>query len=167
MFPASVFSSHPSSPVGGAAVKSAATAAGGSGARAVVLLLEDNETIATLMATVLQERLGVRVIWSATAAGGRREFERHQAEIGIVVADCRLPDGDGRVVAHQLRKIVPDLPVLLTSGRFGCDNYAPLEPGKRVQFLPKPYSPSEIVARVRAMLESRVADRPPEVAGFV
>ena len=135
--------------------------------RNLVLFFEDNETIATLMATVLRDRLGLQVIWVETVADGLREFGRHQAEVCLVVADCRLPDGDGRVVGQQLRQREPELPVLLTSGRFGGDNYAPLVPGDLVQFLPKPYSPSELVAGVRLLLERSATARCGTVAGFV
>ncbi len=156
---------HPS-PIDPAAA-SAAWTERGAGSRNVVLLLEDNETIANLLVTVMQQRLSLKVVWAASAAGGLQEFERHSEQIAIVVADCRLPDGDGRVVCHQIRALQPGLPVLLTSGRFAFDNFAPLEAGPGVDFLPKPYAPAEMVGRVREILTAHQDRLASVVAGFV
>ena len=155
-------------PKGDAVAVASWTNATGPGARDIVILLEDNEVIAGLIGTVLLQRLGLRVVWSPTAGGGLQEFERYTERLAVVVADCRLPDGDGRVACQQMRALQPELPVLLTSGRFSADNYSPLEPGRFVQFLPKPYSPAEMAARVRSILVDAGRDgRPVAAAGFV
>ena len=144
----------------------AAVAAVVAGSKDTILLLEDNEAIANLISTVLT-RVGLRVIWCASAVAGMKEFKAQPQAFALVISDCRLPDGDGRLVCQQMRSIVASLPVLLTSGRIRTDNLAPLEAGKNVQFLPKPYAPSEIVTRVRQMLGLAPPPRKPASAGFV
>jgi DNA-binding response OmpR family regulator len=117
----------------------------------VVLLLEDDESIATNQVGVLR-RLGLRVIWTQLGAEGLAAFQRHDREVALVLADCRLPDMDGREVCQQLRAIAPTLPVLVTSGNFMSHDPGSLAPHQLVQYLPKPYAPSEIMARVRHLL---------------
>lgn len=131
----------------------------------VVLLLEDNETIANMLVTVLA-RLGLRVVWSQLGADALAEFQRRGREIALVLADCRLPDMDGREVCRRLRELDPTLPVLVTSGNVAGRSLGPLTAHQLVQYLPKPYAPSEIIIRVRHLL-AMAGRAGPAAAGFV
>lgn len=131
----------------------------------IVLLLEDDESIATMLVAVLR-RLGLRVIWTQQGAEGIAAFQRHEREVALVLADCRLPDGDGRGVCQQLREIAPTLPVLVTSGNFMSHDSGALLPHQLVEYLPKPYAPSEIMARVRHLL-AQAGQAEAAAAGFV
>lgn len=86
--------------------------------RDAVLLIEDNVDIAEMLTTVLR-RQGLRVVWSQLGAEALATFGRSQREIALVLADCRLPNMDGREVCRQLRTWAPSLPMLLTSGNAG------------------------------------------------
>lgn len=119
--------------------------------RDAVLLIEDNGTIAELIQSIM-ELLGLRVIWCEDGAGALRRFAQHRAEIAFVLADCRLPDGDGREYCLRLLREEPDLKVLVTSGSASGRGVAPLTPSPRVQYLAKPYAPSHLIARVRSLL---------------
>ncbi|MBI2517606.1 MAG: response regulator [Opitutae bacterium] len=131
----------------------------------VVLLLEDNETIAKMLMAVLRQ-IGLRVVWSPLGAEGMAAFRRHDREVALVLADCRLPDMDGREVCQQMRELVPTLPVLVTSGSVTARNLGPLVPHRLVQYLPKPYAPSEIISRVRQLL-AQAEQAESAAAGFV
>jgi len=137
-----------------------------SGPKDTVLLLEDNEIIARLLTTVLQGQ-GLRVVWRSLGAEGLKEFGQDPHRFALVLSDCRLPDTDGRVICRQIRAQVPDVPVLLTSGRIIPDGLGPLAAERDVHFLPKPYTPSELAARVRAMLGMTAPSRQLTFAGFV
>jgi DNA-binding response OmpR family regulator len=131
----------------------APAAAPGAGAptRDLVLVLEDNESIAGLLRTLLAT-LGLRVHWCPRGADALTEFAQHQKEIALILADCRLPDGDGRVICAKLRQRDPVVPVLVCSGNVRCDNLGPLREDNRTGFLPKPYRPAEVLGRVRILL---------------
>ncbi len=116
-----------------------------------VLLVEDNETIAHLLEIYLG-RLGLAVRWCQFGQQALEAFTEQPASIRLVVADCRLPDMDGREVCRRLRQTRADLPVLLMSGNVAIRNLAPLAPGAGIEFLAKPYSPAEFVARVQRIL---------------
>lgn len=124
--------------------------------RDAVLLVEDNGTIAELIHSIM-EVLGLRVIWCEDGAGALRRFAQHRTEIALVLADCRLPDGDGRDYCLRLLREAPGLPVLVTSGSASGRGVAPLTPSPRVQYLAKPYAPAHLIARVRSLLAAAAA----------
>jgi CheY-like chemotaxis protein/anti-sigma regulatory factor (Ser/Thr protein kinase) len=85
--------------------------AGGSG---TVLLVEDNPEVASISATLL-EQLGYTVRRVADAETALREVERDV--IDLVFTDIVMPGKmDGLGLAHRLREIRPDLPILLATG---------------------------------------------------
>lgn len=75
----------------------------------------------------------------------------------LVVLDRMLPDLDGLEVCRRLRAASPDLPVLMLTAKDAIpDRVAGLEAGAD-DYVVKPFSPREVVARVRACLRRRVA----------
>jgi PAS domain S-box-containing protein len=85
--------------------------AGGSG---TVLLVEDNPEVASVSATLL-EQLGYTVRQVSDAETALREVERDG--IDLVFTDIVMPGKmDGLGLAHRLREIRPDLPILLATG---------------------------------------------------
>lgn len=121
--------------------------------RNAVLLLEDNEIIASML-TALLKSLSLRVIWCADGASAERVFAERHGEVLLVLADCRLPDVDGRDVCARFRTRIPELPVLVTSGSVSGRGVAPLERNRLVEYLPKPYAPSEVLTRVRRLMDA-------------
>jgi PAS domain S-box-containing protein len=107
---------------------------GGSG---TVLLVEDNPDVASVSCNLL-EQLGYNVRRVADAESALRELECQDKgqEIDLVFSDVVMPGKlDGLGLAHRLREIRPDLPVLLATG------YSDAVAGARGQFpiLRKPY----------------------------
>jgi DNA-binding response OmpR family regulator len=75
----------------------------------------------------------------------------------MVVLDIMLPDGDGRQVLRRIRQ-ASDVPVIMLTARGDDkDRIQGLEAGAD-DYLPKPFNPRELVARIRAVLKRR---RPP------
>ena len=95
-----------------------------------------------------------------TAADGRRPSRRvRQRHPDLVVLDLGLPGLDGLDVTRELRRDSTIPIVMLTARDDELDKLLGLELGAD-DYLTKPFSPRELVARVRAVL--RRADRPPE-----
>ena len=126
--------------------------------RDILLLLEDNEPVAEMLGLVLRST-NLRIVRCATGAQALAAFTEYASRVALVLADCRLPDMDGREVCHRLRQLQPMLPVLVTSGNVSLRGLAPLEDAPMVCFLPKPYTPAEILSSVRGLLQvgARVA----------
>jgi len=113
-----------------------------------VLLVEDEHSIGSMTRGYL-ERSGWRVVWVRTGEEALAELGRHQ--VRIVILDIRLPGIDGFDVARLVRTR-SDVPILMLTARDEePDRVAGLELGAD-DYLTKPFSPRELVARMKAVL---------------
>ena len=114
----------------------------------MVLLVEDEHSIGSMTRGYL-ERSGWRVVWVRSGEEALAELGRHQ--IRIVILDIRLPGIDGFDVARMVRTR-SDVPILMLTARDEePDRVAGLELGAD-DYLTKPFSPRELVARMKAVL---------------
>src|ERR671936_1120800 len=120
-----------------------------------VLLVEDEESIGTLLRTYLA-RDGYRVVWVRTGEEALAELTRHP--IRIVVLDVALPGIDGFEVCRRIRVRSAVPIVMLTARDEEPDRVAGLEVGAD-DYVTKPFSPRELAARIKAVLR-RTEDRP-------
>jgi two-component system, OmpR family, alkaline phosphatase synthesis response regulator PhoP len=113
-----------------------------------VLVVEDEPRIAQLVRDYLAHA-GFRAI---TAGEGRAALAAvKRARPDLVVLDLRLPDMDGLDVARALRRDSAVPIIMLTARDDEADKVAGLELGAD-DYMTKPFSPRELVARVRAVL---------------
>src|SRR6188768_3641829 len=123
-----------------------------------ILVVDDEPKIATLARDYL-EHAGFAVV---TASDGQAALTTvRQRRPDLVVLDLGLPGLDGLDVTRQLRRDSTIPIVMLTARDDELDKLLGLELGAD-DYVTKPFSPRELVARVRAVL--RRADRPPETA---
>ncbi len=119
-----------------------------------ILLVEDEEDIATLVRTYL-EKDGYRVIWAARGIEGLLALE--QNDIRLVILDLQLPDADGLDLCRTIRDS-SRLPVVIVTARDEeIDRITGLELGAD-DYVTKPFSPRELVARVHAVLRRAEPD---------
>ena len=113
------------------------------------LLLDDDEAIRTLVADYLaQHGIGVQ----ALASGAEFRRVAGGAEVDLVLLDLMLPDDDGLALCPWLKRLRPALPVImLTAQGDPISRVLGLELGAD-DYLPKPFEPRELVARIRAVL---------------
>ncbi len=120
-----------------------------------VLLVEDERAIAESLAFALS-RDGFAVTHAATLAAARPLCDA----CDLIVLDLMLPDGSGFALLHALRSAGQRTPVIVLSSRDDeTDRVAGLEGGAD-DYVVKPFSPREIVARVRAVLRRTQPDLP-------
>jgi DNA-binding response OmpR family regulator len=112
-----------------------------------ILVLEDDEAVATTICAAL-ERDGWNTVTATTLAGGRQRLQDDNPRLLIV--DLGLPDGNGIAFVRQAASL-PDLGIIVVSGRAAeVDRVVGLEVGAD-DYLAKPFSLREMVARVRAL----------------
>ena len=123
-------------------------AVGESASERTVVVVEDDPSIADLIEMYLR-RAGFRVLQAATGERGLQLIEQHRPV--IVLLDIGLPDIDGFEVCRRIRA-TSTLPVLFLTARDGeIDRILGLELGAD-DYVTKPFSPPELVARVKAVL---------------
>ncbi|MEU1271153.1 response regulator transcription factor [Streptomyces sp. NPDC005799] len=118
-------------------------------------LIEDDPDFALMCRSYL-ERAGFTVTWAMDARAGKAAL--HEGGIDLAVLDLGLPDGSGLELLRALRS-TSRLPVIVVSGRGAeTDRVAGLEIGAD-DYLVKPFSQRELVARIHAVLRR---SQPPE-----
>ncbi len=116
--------------------------------RRTVLVVEDEKAIADVVEMYLDQG-GFKTRLATTGADARKQLDDPQ--LGLVLLDLGLPDDDGIDVLREIRKR-GDLPVIVVTARDGeADRVLGLELGAD-DYVTKPFSPRELVARVRAVL---------------
>jgi DNA-binding response OmpR family regulator len=113
-----------------------------------VLVVDDDPDVRELVS----EYLGKNDMRVSAAASGREMFEQFDSEaIDLVVLDLKLPDRDGLQLARALRERATVPIVVLTGRNEEADRVMGLELGAD-DYVTKPFSPRELLARVRAVL---------------
>lgn len=125
-----------------------------------ILVVEDEPDVLDLVAFHL-DRAGYRVIRAETGATALAEIER--SHLDILILDLMLPDMSGLDILKGLqqdRRGLPlPFPVIILSARASVeDRVLGLELGA-IDYVPKPFSPRELVLRVRAVLNRQGSDR--------
>jgi DNA-binding response OmpR family regulator len=120
----------------------------------VAVVIEDDEAIGDLVGAYL-ERAGFQVVRERTGEGGLNAVEVREPR--FVVLDLGLPDVDGLDVCRQLRASSPVPILVLTARDEETDRIVGLELGAD-DYVTKPFSPRELVARVRAVLRRSEPD---------
>ena len=116
-----------------------------------ILVVDDDAKIVRLVRTYL-ERDGFSVVTAGDGPSALDAIETHRP--ALVVLDLMLPELDGRAVIRAVRRDeeAGATPILVLSARgTTIDRIAGLEDGAD-DYLPKPFSPAELVVRVRAIL---------------
>jgi DNA-binding response OmpR family regulator len=117
--------------------------------RAQVLVVDDDTTVAEVVATYLQ-----RAGYTVDRAGDGASALAVAKEVGpdLVVLDLTLPDLDGMEVYRRLRQARADLPVVILTARGDEDDRVlGLQVGAD-DYVTKPFSPRELVLRVQSVL---------------
>src|SRR4051794_33437274 len=116
--------------------------------RGTVVVVDDEPNIADLVELYL-EREGYRVQKAGTGEAALAAVAEHRPR--LVVLDVGLPDIDGLEVCRRLRQ-TSQVPVIFLTARDGeIDRVLGLELGAD-DYVTKPFSPMELVARVKAVL---------------
>jgi two-component system, OmpR family, alkaline phosphatase synthesis response regulator PhoP len=118
-----------------------------------LLVVEDEISISTLLQFNL-EQAGFQVV---TAMDGKDGLEKAESEIpDLIILDLMLPEMDGLEVCKELRSRKLNIPILmLTAKDDEFDKVLGLELGAD-DYMTKPFSPREVVARVKAILRRTV-----------
>ena len=121
-----------------------------------ILVIDDEPAVVDVVMFSLR-RSGFVVNVAATLAEARRLLETQSFD--LMVLDLGLPDGDGMELCRQARS-GSGLPVLILTCRDDeVDRVVGLESGAD-DYVVKPFSPRELVARVRAILRRAVRPEP-------
>jgi PAS domain S-box-containing protein len=118
-----------------------------------ILLVEDDAQLRQLSSSVLAH-CGYKMLVAATPEEGLEIFKAHHRDIRLLITDVVMPRMNGRQLAEQIMQISSDVRVLYISGytNNAIVHYGVLDAG--LWFLPKPFTLSALMAKVREVLDS-------------
>ena len=117
-----------------------------------ILVVEDDSSIRTFI-TALLESNGFQAVTAGSASSGLLAFCSHRPD--LVILDLGLPDMDGMRIIRSIRERSP-APILVLSARVTeQDKVEALNLGAN-DYVTKPFSPAELLARIRAALRSTI-----------
>ncbi|MBV1889623.1 MAG: response regulator transcription factor [Gammaproteobacteria bacterium] len=120
-----------------------------------LLLIEDDPELAAMLVEYLCAA-EYQVDHAASASAGLGLARQHNYE--VVLLDLTLPDGDGLDLCRELRSFSGVPVIMITARGDELDRIIGLELGAD-DYLPKPFNPRELVARIRAVLRRGNLDR--------
>lgn len=123
-----------------------------------VLVIDDDERLNTLLTEYLGQ-FGYSVQTASHPEAGLRVFEADPPD--ILILDVMLPDMDGLAVCRRVREKSRVPIVMLTARGSVMDRIVGLELGAD-DYLPKPFEPRELVARIQAVLRRGTSSEPDE-----
>lgn len=124
-----------------------------------ILLVEDDAQLRQLSSSVLTH-CGYNVLVAGNPEQGLELCRANQREIRLLVTDVVMPRMNGRQLADQILQVCPDIRVLFISGytNNAVVHYGVLDPG--LWFLPKPFTLSALVGKVREVLDAKTSAAP-------
>lgn len=120
------------------------------------LLLVDDEPMVRRTASRLLGRFGYTVLQAEDGTQAVRLLEAPAARVDLVITDMVMPRLDARDLILLIRRRWPLLPVLLSTG-YDMGRLAPGELRLFDRFVPKPYTPREMLVAVRDTLDGSAA----------
>jgi len=125
-----------------------------------ILITEDDQRVCSFIAKGLESEL--YAVDSAERASVAADFLA-VCEYDLVILDLNLPDGDGAALLSSLRQKKKKMPVLILSGRSDVDERVKLLDLGADDYIVKPFSFTELSARVRALIRRGASANGPTI----
>ena len=126
------------------------------------VLVVDDQDLVRLTVKLLLEQAGCKVWAASTGQEAVATVEEHGDSLTAVLLDLRMPGMNGQETLRELKKIAPDLRVVMTSGHRADGSVAQLVADGTVGYLQKPYSETELLEQLRVPTTERASSLPPD-----
>jgi two-component system, cell cycle sensor histidine kinase and response regulator CckA len=124
------------------------------GGTETLLLIEDEDALIEIVRLLLESK-GYKVYTAQDGNDAIKVYKQHKKEIDIVLTDMGLPGMTGTDVHKKLRDIDPNVSVIFASGFFEPHVKSELYKAGAKGFIQKPYSPDEVLRKLREVLDER------------
>jgi len=117
-------------------------------------VVDDEEIVRDVACSILED-FGYDVLIAEDGRKGLEVFRQHAGEITAVLLDLTMPELDGAETFLELRRMQPDVSVVLSSGFDNNDSMIDrFMTEEAVGFIQKPYRPVQLIERLRAVTRS-------------
>ncbi len=122
-----------------------------------ILIVDDDAGVRTV-ATISLERAGFRVVAACNGEDGVALFRERGSEFDAVLLDMTMPRLSGADTCRLLKKMRPELPIVLTSGYTEPDAGSRFSADEVAGFLQKPFAPATLVRMIQDAVQGRVQE---------
>lgn len=124
------------------------------GGNETILIIEDEQYLRQMLEELLIAK-GYTVITAENGVEGVDVYTKNYQNIDLIITDMGLPKLDGKEVFYRIHKINPDAKVIIASGYLEPSLKSQLYKDGLKDFITKPYSLSEILKKIRTVLDFR------------
>ena len=117
------------------------------------ILLVDDEPVMRATGSALLKEYGYDVLIAENGAEAIDMFAEHRSEIDLVILDMIMPEMNGRDCFFELRKMEPELRVILSSGFSRVDDLEDMKKAGLAGFIQKPYAGADFSVMVANVLK--------------
>jgi PAS domain S-box-containing protein len=125
-----------------------------------ILFVDDEASIREMGRAVLQ-RLNFKSLTAIDGADALIQAAQHRNELWAIVTDFHMPNMDGITLVRMIRRMLPDIPIVMTSGRLEDSEAKELKLLGVTRQLDKPFTESQLAGMLRTIQEG--ADLPPGI----
>ncbi len=118
-----------------------------------ILLVEDEQIVRRLVARLLEDQ-GHAVLQAEDPADALRICDSRKGEIDLLLTDIIMPGMNGRELGRRARELVPSIAILYMSGHTDRALRSIDELGRRESFLPKPFTPEDLLRVIAKLVSS-------------
>jgi PAS domain S-box-containing protein len=127
-----------------------------------VLVVDDEAAVRKTVQCAL-EHYGYQVLLADSGPAAIEVVRQQQARISLVVLDLSMPGMSGQETLPQIRKLRPDVEVVVTSGYTEAETMRLFEGARVAGFIQKPYTPAHLAEKVKMALTSADPRRQPSI----
>jgi len=119
----------------------------------MILVIDDEEIVRNITKSLLSNA-GFKVITARDGLEGLDLIKKHADEVNAVLLDLTMPRMSGEEVFHELRRIRPDIPIILISGYNVMDAEKRFPAESLAGFIQKPFKPGELLDKITKVMEN-------------
>src|SRR3989344_3531552 len=122
-----------------------------------ILAIEDDKDLQQYLTEILRD-LRYSVYTAATGSKGLKYLDKYNPD--LILLDLNLPDIEGESLLTQIKKTHPNLPIIVLTGKDKTENITQNLNQGADDYVTKPFSSEELVARIRARLRETKDNSP-------
>jgi two-component system, cell cycle sensor histidine kinase and response regulator CckA len=119
-----------------------------------ILIIDDEEAVAKVGEKILK-KCGYAIYKAASGKEALKIYQESKSEIALVILDMIMPEMDGQDVYYELRKINPDVKVIIASGYSSDGRIGALLDEGTDGFIQKPFKVAELSQLIRRVIDSK------------
>jgi CheY-like chemotaxis protein len=117
-----------------------------------ILVVEDEDMLRDMLVVLLEVK-GYRVITAVNGRDGMEKYNAYRQDIDLIISDLGLPELSGDVMIKEIKKMNPQIHVLVASGYIEPEVRSQLLSSGVFEIIQKPYDPDEVLKKLRIALK--------------